>query len=112
MVPDVNDEDLLIALSYPRYAKSLIQCVTAMKKRGIFTIGITDSYSSPLTEHLNILLLCACGSLGFHNSPVASMMLADCIINVASLRNSAKVKDKLATSSDILSSIGYYMSNE
>lgn len=108
IVPDANAQDLLIAISYPRYAKTLLQCVSVMKQRGVFVIGITDGYSSPLAEYSNLLLPCVCGSLGFHNSPVSAMLLADCIINVISLQYSSEVKDKLALSSEILSKINYY----
>ena len=111
VIPSVNERDMVVAISYPRYAKAVLQCVAAMKKRGAFVVGITDGYSAPLADYSNILLPCACGSLGFHNSPISAMVLADCIINVTSLRNSADVKDRLAMSSEILAEVGYYYNN-
>lgn len=110
LVADAKEQDLVIAISYPRYAKTLLQCVAAMKGRGVFVAGITDGYSSPLAKYCNLLLPCVCSSLGFHNSPVSAMLLADCIINVTSLRNSDEIKEKLAVSAEILANVGYYYS--
>lgn len=108
VVPGADATDLAIVLSYPRYSKTVSQFAKAMKRQGTFVIGISDSYSAPLAQHSNILLLCSCGSVGFHNSPVSAMLLADCIINVTTLRYSARVKPRLEMSGAILEEIGCY----
>ncbi len=107
-IPSMNEQDLVIAITFPRYAKSLMNFVSAAKNQNVYIAGLTDSYSSPLAEKADLALTCCCSSLGFHNSPVSAMMIADCIIGVLSLRDSAKIKERLAASADILQEAGYY----
>lgn len=108
MLPDMSQEDVVIAISFPRYAKSLVNFASAAKQRNAYIVAITDSYSSPLSVFSATLLPCACGSLGFHNSPVSAMLLADCLINVTSIQNSSRVKERLEVAAELLDDIGYY----
>ena len=107
-IPNVNDSDVAIIISYPRYSKTVRQFARALKERGAFIVGITDSYSAPLAQCADILLPCSCGSIGFHNSPVSAMMLADCLINVMSLRYSSIVRERLEISEKVLDSFDFY----
>lgn len=108
LIPKMNSQDLVIAITFPRYAKSLMTFVSAAGKQNVYVAGITDSYSSPLAEKADMVLTCDSSSLGFHNSPISAMMVADCIIGVLSLRDSARIKERLAASANVLQDAGYY----
>lgn len=108
MIPTMNEKDVVFSISYPRYGRYLVDFVRIAHEQHVKTIVLTDGYSSPLAEHADLILPCACGTLGFHNSPLSAMMLADCIINVASLRYSQEIKNRLDKSSGILENLGFY----
>lgn len=109
IVPDLNESDLIIAISFPRYAKRLARCLQlAKEKRSKITL-LTDSYSAPIAKYADLLLPCNYDSLGFHNSPMAAMMLADCIVNVAAIRYSELVQERLNQADKIMIEEKYYL---
>ena len=108
LVPDADARDVAVIFSYPRYSRTIRHFARAMRKQDAFVVGVTNSYSAPLAQHAHILLPCSCASSGFHNSPVAAMALVDCIISVASIRYSSRVKPRLEMSAALLDEVGYY----
>lgn len=107
-LPSMDGSDLIIAISYPRYSSRLISLLKLAKSNDVKIISLTDSYSSPLVELSDFILPCCCDSLGFHNSPVPAMVIADCLINVASVRNSMLVKERLDKANSIVADLNYY----
>jgi len=109
IVPDLKESDLIIAISFPRYAKRLASCLHLAKEKRSQVTLFTDSYSSPLAKYADLLLPCTYDSLGFHNSPMAAMMLADCIVNVAAIRYSELVRERLNQADKIVIEEKYYL---
>lgn len=108
VIPNLNGEDMVLAIGYPRYAKRLTEFLQFARQKNVQAVVFTDGYASPLAAHADIVLPCACGTLGFHNSPLSAMMLADCIINVISIRYAERIKGRLDEAGKILSELGYY----
>lgn len=109
VLPALSKDDLVIAISFPRYARRLKSFLRQAKERETPIILLTDSYSSPIAEFATWLLPCTCSSLGFHNSPVAAMVIADCIINVTSIRFADTVRERLSEADRIMNEDGYYI---
>jgi len=109
IVPDLNESDLIIAISFPRYAKRLARCLHLAKEKRSQIILLTDSHSAPPAKYADVLLPCSYDSLGFHNSPMAAMMLADCIIYVATVRYSEVVRERLNQADKIMIAEKYYL---
>jgi len=77
---DLNESDLIIAISVPRYTSITVNFARYAAERGLRVISITDSRISPLFPVSAICLMADIQSATFHNSNVALMALADTII--------------------------------
>jgi len=105
---DMNNQDLIIAISYPRYASSMVNLLRLAKNNDVQIISITDSYSSPLNEFSSFILPCSCDSLGFHNSPITAMIIADCLINAIAVKYASKIEKRLDKADSIATELNYY----
>lgn len=77
---DLNQRDLIIAISVPRYTKITIDFAQYAAQRKLKIVSITDSRISPLFPLSYICLFAPTQSATFHNSNVTLMTLADAII--------------------------------
>lgn len=104
----MDSRDLLVVVSFPRYAKRIDDFVRTAKKRGIKIVVITDKYSSPLVDYGDVVIPCDSDSLAFHNSPIAAAVTVDYIINALAIGDSHKDDGRLGKVDDILKSIDYH----
>ncbi|KYG59936.1 MurR/RpiR family transcriptional regulator [Planococcus maritimus] len=107
----MNEGDLIIATSFPRYAKRIIDFVKAAKLRNVQIVAITDSFSSPIVEFADLTLICESDSLAFHNSPISAMVVADYLINATAITQSEKTKERLDLINDVLTGMDYHYNN-
>lgn len=77
---DLNQQDLIIAISVPRYTKITIDFAQYAAQRRLKIVSITDSRISPLFPLSSVCLFVPTQSATFHNSNVTLMTLADAII--------------------------------
>jgi DNA-binding MurR/RpiR family transcriptional regulator len=92
---NITREDLIIAITLPRYAKTTIDIVNTLKKLNPKIIGITDGYNSPLAAVSDLILPCAFRSHAFHNSIVGLAFLIDFLITSVALNNPEKTRNRL-----------------
>jgi DNA-binding MurR/RpiR family transcriptional regulator len=78
---DMTPGDVLIAFSFPPYARKTLGAVDAASRRGATIIGITDSPISPLRLKVDVLLCAAVAGIGTQNSLVGAMAVANAIVN-------------------------------
>ncbi|ADC49611.1 transcriptional regulator RpiR family SIS domain protein [Alkalihalophilus pseudofirmus OF4] len=104
----MKSEDLIIATSFPRYAKRIIDFVKAAKCHGVQIVAITDSYSSPIVEYADIVLPCDSDSLAFHNSPIVAMIVADYLINATAIGQSEETRKRLDKINEMLKDMNYH----
>lgn len=95
VVARLTPEDLLIAISMPRYAKRTLEVVNLARKKQAKILAITDAYSSPIALMADVFLGCAFESLAFHHSELGAMFVADYLITGVAAKDSAKTKQKL-----------------
>lgn len=110
-VVNMNSNDLLIAISFPRYARRIIDFAEIAKANGVNVLSITDSYSSPLVKHSDKILLCNSSSIAFHNSAVSSMFIADYLISALAINSPEKTKERLDKVNSILTGMNYHHLN-
>lgn len=94
----IGEGDMLIAMSFPRYAKSTIEACKFAHESAAQIIAITDSENSPLTQYAQIPLFARSDMVGFVDSLVAPMSLINALIAALSNRNRCRVEqtfDKL-----------------
>ena len=76
----LDERDLLIAFSFPRYSTKVLTAVKFAKDRGTKVISITDSQESPLAKYTDHLLIAQTGISSFMDSLVAPISIINAII--------------------------------
>lgn len=89
---NIQDDDVLITFSFPRYSKTTYEVVEFAKKQGATLIGITDSQSSPLVPLSDYYLTAKYNMNTFIDSLVAPMSLVNALIIAVSIREKDKVE--------------------
>jgi DNA-binding MurR/RpiR family transcriptional regulator len=82
---DLAEEDVVLAFSFPPYAKSTLDAVRATKARGASVVAVSDSPISPVRDSVDVLLPVVVSGIGAQNSLVAAMALANVIVNGVTL---------------------------
>ncbi len=73
-------EDLVIAISMPRYSRTTLDLANFAKKRGAALLALTDAPSSPLVPIADMILFAPARNRFLPNSPTAAFALADALI--------------------------------
>ena len=87
----INEEDVLVAISFPRYSNRVIRAVDFAENHGANVIAITDSNASPIAEMANEVLVARSDMISYVDSLVAPLSL----INALIIGISRKMKDRL-----------------
>ncbi|MFJ8072046.1 MurR/RpiR family transcriptional regulator [Peribacillus sp. NPDC096447] len=106
-----TSKDLVIATSFPRYARRIVEFAMTAKDNKAQIISITDSYSSPLVKYSDLVLPCNSSSIAFHNSPIASMLVADYLVSAIAINYPEKTKNRLDEINSILTKMDYHYSD-
>jgi DNA-binding MurR/RpiR family transcriptional regulator len=78
---EMEEGDVLLAFSFPPYARTTLGAIDAAKRRGASIIAVSDSPISPLRNVVDVLLPAAVSGIGTQNSLVAAMAIANVIVN-------------------------------
>ena len=76
----IGEDDVLIAISFPRYSKSIAKGVEYAKSMGADVIAITDSYSAPFASLADQVLVAQSDMASFADSLVAPMSVINALI--------------------------------
>lgn len=79
-IRSLDKQDLLIAISFPRYTQLTKTAVYLAKEQQCPIVAITDCLSSPIAKPADIVLLAASKSLYFNQSLSAAMALCDILL--------------------------------
>ncbi len=88
----IGEGDVLIAMSFPRYATSTIEACRFARERGAKIVSITDSENSPLVQYSDLSLFAYSDMVSFVDSLVAPMSLINALIVAVSDRNQESVE--------------------
>lgn len=86
----INNHDVLIAISYPRYSQRTFNGVQFASERGARIIAITDSEASPIVPYAESPLIAECDLANFVDSLVAPLSLINALIVALVMRNKEK----------------------
>ncbi|MDD4438233.1 MAG: MurR/RpiR family transcriptional regulator [Tissierellia bacterium] len=93
----INEDDLLIIISYPRYSKTTIDAARFVKGRNTKIVAITDTEESPAYALADVSLLAKSNIVSFVDSLVVPMaMINNLIINI-SLREKEEIVEYFNT---------------
>lgn len=87
--------DLVIGISFPRYAKTTIDTVQYAREKGLKCIGITDHPLSPLAKHCDLVLTARCGIDSYIESFTAPLSLINAIVTAVSVHDPDKTLKSL-----------------
>ena len=98
---NVNEEDLVIGIGFPRYAARTIQSLSYAKSRGASVVAITDSLLSPLAARADYTLIAQSNMASFVDSLVAPLSVINALIVSVGLREKEKISTTFANLEDI-----------
>ena len=87
----IDEKDLMIGISFPRYSKQTVKALDFAKHNGAKVIAITDSASSPIAKYADSLLIARSDMASFVDSLVAPLSLINALIVAVSIKNRDKV---------------------
>lgn len=76
----IDEEDVCVAISFPRYSKQTINALRFINDRGTKIIAITDSKDSPIAEYADNLLVAKSDMVSVVDSLVAPLSLINALI--------------------------------
>ena len=85
-VRSVDEGDVVIAISMPRYSNNTVQLSKAAKQKGAVILAITDSPVSPLVPVADVIFFAPARNRLLPNSPAAIFALADAIVTAVAAR--------------------------
>ncbi len=91
----LGDEDVLIAISFPRYSKSIIRGVEYAKSCGADIIALTDSINSPIAAYADQVLVAESDMASFADSLVAPMSVINALIVAVSRECGDRFSERL-----------------
>ncbi len=93
-VVNVDQNDVLIVFSFPRYSNRTFEVVEFAKRQKATIIGITDSLNAPLVSYSDYTLTAKYDMSTFIDSFVAPMSLVNAIIFMLAADERAKLTEK------------------
>ena len=76
----IGREDVLIAISFPRYSKITLNTVQFARDRGAAIVALTDNELSPVYQMADAALLAPCEMIAFVDSMVAPLSLVNALL--------------------------------
>lgn len=92
----VHSDDVLIAISFPRYTTGIVNAVEYASKTGANVVAITDSMSSPIVPHASAVLVAKSDMASFVDSLVAPMSLINALIAYIGKKKHTEVTETLS----------------
>lgn len=95
---DLGPEDVVFAISFPRYSKKVISAVKYAHALGAKVIALTDSSMSPLAAHADYLLTAQSDMVAYVDSLVAPLSILNAVLVAITKKKQEQVKarfDKL-----------------
>ena len=89
----IQEGDVFIGISYPRYSSKTIKAMQFAKSTGATVIGITDGNGSPFVSVADIILFAKSDMVSFLDSLVAPMSLINALIVAIGYERPEKLED-------------------
>lgn len=94
-IMNIGEGDVLIAVSFPRYSRSVVKGVEYAKRAGANVIALTDSQSSPIADKASQLLVAQSDMASFADSLVAPMSVINALIVAVSRETNDILSERL-----------------
>jgi DNA-binding MurR/RpiR family transcriptional regulator len=104
----VGEEDVFIGISFPRYSKRTLKAATFAKSSGAKVIALTDSYSAPLAQVADYVLVAKSDIASFVDSLVAPLSLINALIVAIGLEKKEEIAETYAKLENIWGEYNVY----
>ena len=104
----IGPEDVMIAISFPRYSKVTMNTVKFAQDRGASIIAVTDNELSPVYQMSDAALLAPCEMISFVDSMVAPLSLINALLIAVGARMGTDATRTFAELEDIWNAYGVF----
>ena len=104
----IGAEDVLIAISFPRYSSVTMNTVKFARDRGAGVIAVTDNELSPVYQMADAALLAPCEMIAFVDSMVAPLSLINALLIAVGARMGTDATRTFAELEDIWNAYGVF----
>lgn len=105
---DINDNDCLVVMAYPRYSKMALIAKDIAQEKNARIIALTDKITSPLAQGADIVVPIDVEGLSFFNSYITPIFVVELLALFVSKRYGVKNEDRLRTLNQYISLTGLY----
>lgn len=89
----LNEDDVVVAISFPRYTKRSYDVVNYAKQKGASIISITDSMFAPVASLSNNVLLVKSNMASFVDSLVPALSVINALIVAIGMKEKEEIKN-------------------
>jgi DNA-binding MurR/RpiR family transcriptional regulator len=107
---DLNEQDVVIGISFPRYSKISVQAMHYAQSKGATVVALTDSALSPIAPYATHLLTAHSDMASVVDSLVAPLSIINALIVALSLRTMERTRAKLEELEQLWNSYEVYQS--
>lgn len=104
----VGPRDVVIGISFPRYALQTIRAIEYCKGKGATIIALTDSTVAPAAETASICLVCNVDMISFFNSYTAVISVINALLVELVSCSTNRVKEELLDLDQSLNKFGAF----
>ena len=91
----IGEGDVMIAISFPRYSKRIINAVEYARSKNANVVALTDSKISPIAQYANQLLIAQSDMASFVDSLVAPLSIINAMIVAVSRKKQDELTERL-----------------
>ena len=109
---NIGKDDVLIAISFPRYSKRVVNTVAFAKKAGAGVIALTDSEASPIVASADQALYARSDMASFSDSLVAPLSVINALVVAVSRKKQDELTVRLHQLEQIWEEYNVYDTNQ
>lgn len=109
---NLNEDDLVIGIGFPRYAMKTINILSFAKSRNAKVVAVTDSLLSPLASKADYTLIAQSNMASFVDSLVAPLSIINALIVAVGMHEKDKISDTFNTLEGIWKKYQVYSSEK
>ena len=98
---DIDERDVMIAISFPRYSKRIINAVEYARSKKADVVALTDSKISPIASYADQLLIAQSDMASFVDSLVAPLSIINAMIVAVSRKKQDELTERLRTLEEV-----------
>ena len=91
----MEDGDVIVAISFPRYSSRVVNAVDFAKSKGARVVAITDSEASPIASGAHATLTSKSNMVSFADSLVAPLSVINALIAAIGKKKQAEISETL-----------------